>query len=698
MAVISKIRNQSGLLIAVIGVAMGLFVLSDLLGTGAGLFQQQETNVAEIRGKKISFQEFEAKVQKEIGGENFDETAREQVRQRVWNVLLQEKIMFQEYEELGLSVSPEELYNSIKNTGPNSIMSQYFTNPQTGQIYEQFRDPRTGGLSSQNVINYVRQVLESDQAETWLPVERAIKLDRLSNKYYNLIKKGLNPSVLEINDELNSRNQKVSFNYVVKNYTSIADDQVEVKDADLKKFYNNHKEEERFTQKETSRGIEYIVFAVTPSQNDVNSLKEELSDLSSKFQASEDDTLFVNDYADTPFNVRFYKSGQLPLEIDSVAFNGPQDTVYGPIADAGSFKLIKVIGEKVTSDSVKARHILIQMQNPADSTKLKAKADSIKKAINGGVDFALVAATESADKPSAEKGGDLDWFTEGRMVKPFNDACFNGKVGDMPIVKTQFGYHIIEIQEKTKETRKVLAAIIDREIRPSKNTYDNVFNTASSFSINNNNYEAFKTAGAEYGIQTAGYIRENDKALGNLETPRPLIRWAYEASKGDVSEPFEMEDKFVVASLTNIREKGILPLDEIEDLIRVEVLNEKKAEFIKSQVTGKTDLNSIASTLGESVQLADNVSFSDYTIPGIGPEGAILGTLITLQPNHISEPIEGKRGVYIIQLNSLNQMQEAVAEVVTSDLNRGLQSRVDFETFNSLKENANIVDNRGKFY
>ena len=251
MAVISKIRNQSGLLIAVIGVAMGLFVLSDLLGTGAGLFQQQETNVAEIRGKKISFQEFEAKVQKEIGGENFDETAREQVRQRVWNVLLQEKIMFQEYEELGLSVSPEELYNSIKNTGPNSIMSQYFTNPQTGQIYEQFRDPRTGGLSSQNVINYVRQVLESDQAETWLPVERAIKLDRLSNKYYNLIKKGLNPSVLEINDELNSRNQKVSFNYVVKNYTSIADDQVEVKDADLKKFYNNHKEEERFTQKET---------------------------------------------------------------------------------------------------------------------------------------------------------------------------------------------------------------------------------------------------------------------------------------------------------------------------------------------------------------------------------------------------------------------------------------------------------------
>jgi peptidyl-prolyl cis-trans isomerase D len=141
-----------------------------------------------------------------------------------------------------------------------------------------------------------------------------------------------------------------------------------------------------------------------------------------------------------------------------------------------------------------------------------------------------------------------------------------------------------------------------------------------------------------------------------------------------------------------------LPLDEIEDLIRVEVLNEKKAEFIKSQVTGKTDLNSIASTLGESVQLADNVSFSDYTIPGIGPEGAILGTLITLQPNQISDPIEGKRGVYIIQLNSLNQMQEAVAEVVTSDLNRGLQSRVDFETFNSLKENANIVDNRGKFY
>lgn len=698
MAVISNIRNRSGLLITVIGVAMGLFVLSDLLGTGAGLFQQQDTDVAEIRGKKISFQEFEAMVQKEIAGENLDEAAREQVRQRVWNMLLQERIMYQEYNELGLSVSPEELYYSIKNTGRNSIINQYFTNPQTGQIYEQFRDPMTGGLSSQKVINYIRQVLESDQAESWLPVERAIKLDRLSNKYYNLIKKGINPSTLEISDELNARNQKFSFNYVVKNYTSIPDDQVEVNDADLKKYYNQHQEEERFMQKETSRGIKFVVFDVNPSERDINSLKEELTDLMPKFKQSEDDTLFVNDYAETPFNVRYYKKGQLPASIDSMAYNGPIDTVYGPISDEGTFKLFKIIGEKTSSDSVKARHILLQLQNPDDSLKLKARADSIKNAIQGGADFAQIAFSMSADKVSAEKGGDLDWFTEGRMVKPFNDACFNGKAGEMPVVKTQFGYHIIEILEKTPENRKILVAIIDREIRPSKNTFDKVFNDASSFSINNNTQEQFEEQGKAKGIQQAGYIREDDKVLANLETPRPLIRWAYESDKGAVSEPFEMEDKFVVACLTNIREAGVLPFDEVQDLIRTEVLNKKKAEFIINQINGKNNLNEIATTLSEKVQLAENVSFSDFNVAGIGPEGTLLGTLVTLQPNQTSQPIEGKRGVYVIQLNALNQVETTNAEMLADELNRGYESRVDFETFNALKEHAKIVDNRAKFY
>ena len=698
MAVIGKIRNKSGLLIAVIGIAMGLFVLGDLLGSGQGLFQQQETNVAEIKGKKISYMEFEGMVQKEIGSQNLDEAAREQVRQRVWNLLLQEKIMFEEYNSLGLSVSPEELFYAIKNTGPNSIMTQYFTNPQTGQVFEQFRDPVTGGLNSQRVINYIRQVLESDQAESWIPVERAVKMDRLESKYYNLIKAGLNPSTLQVNNQVADRNSVVSFNYVVKNYASIDDAEVEVKESDLKKFFSEHREEERFVQKESSRGIDYITFPVYPSENDVRAIEEELKDLKADFQKADDDTLFVNDYADTPFNVGYVKQSQLPVGFDSVMFFGPKDTVYGPYKENGFYNLTKVLREKISSDSVKARHILLATQNPADSNLLKDQLDSLRTAIQNGEDFGAVARKMSGDKASAQQDGDLGWFTEGRMVKPFNDACFNGEVGDMPIVVTQFGVHLIEITEKTKPTRKIQIATINREIRPSKATFDMVFNEASSFSINNNNLEAFRSAGSKYSIQTAGYIRENDKSLNNLPSPRPLIRWVYASEKGAVSEPFEMDDMFVVACLTSIRPEGLLPFEEVKDMIRAEVLNQKKADYIKAQIKESDDLNQIASILGESIQNVEEVSFGAFSIPGIGPEAELLGTVFTLQPNEVSDPIAGQRGVYVVQLSKLNQKQDFTAEMVTNDLQRGYQSRVDFETFNALKDYAKIKDNRAKFY
>lgn len=697
MAVISKIRNRSALLITVIGVAMGLFVLGDLLGSGSGLFQQQETNIAEIRGKKISFQEFEAMVQKEIGSETVDERGREQVRQRVWDILLQENIMFEEYDELGLSVSPEELFEQVKMSSRNSIMAQYFTNPQTGQIYEQFRDPVTGGLNTTNVLSYIKQVLQSDQAESWLPVERAIKIDRLSRKYSNLIRKGLEPTPTAVQKELTTRSKKVTFQWVGINYASVEDSEVEVSDSDLKKYYNEHKDEERFQQKETTRGIEYLVFNVEPTAKDVASLREEMLDLKSDFATADNDTTFVNDYADTPFNIRFFRKGQLPEEIDSLAFEVEKDTVFGPFEDNNFFKLSKVIGSKISSDSARARHILLEVTE-GDTAATLALADSLKQVIKANNNFAQLALQYSIDKASAEKGGDLDWFTEGRMVKPFNDAVFEGEEGDMPIVTSQFGVHLIEIQEKTKEVEKVLVATVNREIRPSKNTYDAVFNEASKFSINNNTVEKFRTEGGNMGIQTAAYIKEGDKTLGRLESPRPLIRWAYEAEKGNVSEPFEMDQKFVVAALTNIRPEGTLPFDEVKEQILTDVLNKKKAEYLISQIEGQNSLEQIANTWNSEVKSASEVTFANFTIGGMGPEGAVIGTLFSIEPNVVSQPIEGNRGVYVVKVINVVEDNLLTAENVEADLTRSYVSRVDFETFNALKEKANIEDNRAKFY
>ena len=697
MAVIGKIRSQSGLLIAVIGIAMGLFVLGDLLGTGSGLVNQAETDVAEIRGNMVSYVEFEGKVQKEIGTQTFDDQATEQVRNRVWNMLLQENIMYKEYNELGLSVSPEELYNQIKNSGPNSIMSQYFTDPQTGQIYDQFRDQATGGINSQQVLNYIRQVLDGDNAEAWLPVEQAIKMDRLSAKYYNLIKKGLSPSSFEVSEEVAARGKRVNFNYVAKYYSSIADDEVEVTDADLKKYYTKHKDEDKYQQKETTRGIEYIEYAVVPSAEDVNLMLEDFNDLKVEFIEAENDTTFVNDNADTPFNVRYFRKGQLPTSVDSVLYFATNDTVLGPVEDAGFYNLYKKLGSKVSSDSVNARHILIQIAND-DSASAKSRVDSIKSVILAQNNFELMAAQFSVDQGSAKNGGSLDWFTEGRMVKPFNDACFNGVAGDMVIVRSQFGYHLIEILEKTKEVEKTLIAIVNRELRPGKDTYDKAYNDASAFSINNNTQELFKTTGASLNIQQAAYIKENDKNLNTIDSPRPIIRWVYSAERGSVSDPFELDNRFIVACLTNIREEGLLPFEEVKEQMRAEVLNEKKAEKAMELVKGAADLNAVASAWEEQIQNVGDLQFSSFSIAGIGPEGNVLGSVFSLEPNEVSAPIQGDRGVFVLQVTKYTDQASATNEQVLADLERGYQGRVDFEVFNALKEHAKIVDNRAKFY
>src|SRR5690606_23014815 len=222
--------------------------------------------------------------------------------------------------------------------------------------------------------------------------------------------------------------------------------------------------------------------------------------------------------------------------------------------------------------------------------------------------------------------------------------CFNGNVGDMVVVTSQFGVHLIEILDKTKEVKKVLVATVNREIRPSKATFDKVFNEASAFSINNNTLETFRSQGAQYGIQQAPSFKENDKVLGAFDSPRELIRWAYAAEKGAVSEPFEMGDQFVVACLTNIKPAGILPLDEVKDQIQAEVIKEKKAEMLISQIDGKTQLPDVATTWGEQVKKVNELTFGSFSIPGIGPEGDVTGVAFSLNQGEVSKPIIGKRG------------------------------------------------------
>lgn len=698
MAVISKIRQKSILLLIVLGVALLGFILGSDFISGRGNNGQPEQFIAEVDGKDIHGRSFSNLVEEQI--EMYKENAqvstvpdqvRDQIRDQVWNDMIQEQVLIAKAKEAGVDVTGEEFVEGmIKGANPHPSIRQNFTNPQTGEY------------NAANVLNMINN-LENDETgediRRWEIFEDGVRKDQIKTKYFNLLKKGMYVTTLQANHDATSKNQKASISYVGKRYTTIKDDEVEIAEADIQKYYNEHKSDARFQQKEATRSIDYVVFDVIPTSSDTELIVNTLKSLKKQFKDTKDDTLFVSSYGSTGGgNIRYYTKHTVPANLDTVIFQASVGEVLGPIMDEadGKLKLIKVIETKEAPDSVKASHILIRINN-GDTTMAQAKADSLQNLLKQGADFTQLALQNSEDQGSAANGGDLGWFQEGQMIKPFNDASFNGKTGDIVQVMSNYGIHIINITDQTESVEKRLVANIDKQIIPTRSTTETAYNQANAFSLNNAG-ETFVEKGNEMGLRIADGIKETDKTVRGLGESRDLVRWIYEAERGNVSEPIELEDKFVVARLSNIKPKGTLTLEQVKEEIEAEVLKEKKAEKIMAMLSGGNDLQAASSAWGSPVETAQNVSFSAYSVPGLGAEKKVIGATFALSEGSVSKPIKGEFGVYLVKVDGLTKTETQDVSFNKKSLARAYASRVDYQAFNVLKEKANIKDNRSKFF
>ena len=277
MAAIGTIRKQSGLLIVLIGMAMVLFLLGDFFSQGTNFLTGESQDVGVIGGDAISLQDFEIRVQESIdqqyGAEGANEEARKTLRTRVWQQMIMERTLEPEYNQLGLSVSADELLDNVKNIQPGSILYQYFTDPQSGQVIEQFRDPQTGGLNSARVLQAIQNLINSENARDWLPIENAIKQDVLQSKYISLLSKGLIISGVEADQIFEERQRVVSVSYVVKEYSAIDDSEIDVTEADYQSYFNEHSEEARFAVEEEARTVRIVEFAVNATEEDIEEIR-----------------------------------------------------------------------------------------------------------------------------------------------------------------------------------------------------------------------------------------------------------------------------------------------------------------------------------------------------------------------------------------------------------------------------------------
>ena len=717
MSVLEKIRSRTGLLVGIIGLALIIFVLESLLGSGGALFSSDDTLVGKIAGDKIDYTTFNNKVnevtnQWQQGNPNasLDDKTKEQITESVWAQMINERVVKNQFKKLGISISSEELFD-LMLVNPHQTVMQQFTDPQTGQINENFRRP-DGSFD----IAKLRQIvagMPADQQKSWKQLEKQVMDVRTAEKYNTLIKKAIYVTSAEAKDAFISQNKQINASFVMKRYATVSDATIKISDGDLKAYYNAHQNDYKVT--EPTRKIEYVSFDVMPSKLDYEELQKDAQRIAEEFKTrsiKEDSAYIAQESEGGQVSISNYGKKNMIIT-DSTVFTSPKGTVFGPYTEGTFLKIYKLSNVKSVADSAKVRHILIGFQNPKtqqqrDPALAKRMADSIFVLLKAKqVNFDTLVKTLSDDLGSVDKGGDYGWFDENKgFVDGFKNAGLDGTVGNLSIVPTQFGYHIIEVLNvaKTRHNSYTVAQI-SKLIAPSAETTQEYYKKASDFAGQNKTTEAFNKS-VEVGKlnkRILENIKENDKQFaGGLDDAKILVQWIYKSKKGDVSDAIEFKDRFVVANIVGVKEKGIAPLEEVKYDVTARTIRNKKAEMFitefKSKAGASKSTQDIASKMGLVAEQADGLNFASYNVASMGREDALIGAASAIKAGSISKPTKGDNGVFMVAVASVNEAPlPKDFKAKQKEIEQANSYRVDGELYDALKEKANIEDHRGKF-
>lgn len=697
------LRNRAGLIVTVIGIAIVAFLLGDVVRTGAPFWASTQNQVGSVNGESISYPDFNVQVeqasamfQQQMGGGSLTPQMKNYAVQQVWNQFVTKEILKQEVEKIGLSVGKDELNALVNGPNPSYQIVQAFTNPQTGQFDKAQLNMFLSRLKSEGTPEMQQQ---------WEMLLEGVRDERMGTKYTNLLNNSIYVTSLEANDDYIQRNKLANFKYVLLDYSSIKDADIKLTDADYKEYYDENKN--AFKNPEETRAIEYVLVDGRPNQRDTAATLAVVQKLKADLAASTNDSLFASVNSDTKYPYTYLKKGQVSPALDSVLFNAPVGATVGPFLSNGVYEIAKIKDATFSPDSVKASHILLNPTAEGGVDKAKAKADSIKNLIAKGEAFGPLAIQFSQDEGSKANGGDLGTFGRGRMVPEFDKAVFEGKTGDVLIVNSQFGVHIVKIEKQVGNSKVVKAAIVDKAISSGKETIDAAYAKANSFfsALDKDNFKAVAT---KQGLKdaTAKRVTAMDNTLDGNEVPRELLRWAFEAKKGDVTDKvYETDHTFIVARLADIQPKGILPLEAIKADIETPVRNLVKARQLKEKaenaLKGASSIDQVGQKLGKSPIQVENIVLANPVIPGVALENAVVGTVFGLQPNKPSTAIKGNQGVYVVQVNGFVNPKNQVATEIKAQQKQLIASKAQRSwnsIFKALQDKAKIDDNRIRFF
>jgi len=708
MAALQKIRSKAGLLIGVIAVALLAFIFpwNEL----TSFLNKQRDKAFVVNGEVVSTGSYIKRIndfenfQKMISGQSsLDENTTAQIREYVYQQMVKEMMLDEQAGKLGLAVSDEELRDMTVGTNISPVLRQMplFVDPQTGQFSQQALSQFLNFVNTDIKTIPLQETEQRAQLQNmkdmWFTIQNLMKYQRLEEKYNMLLSNAIIVNDIEAKANADASKATSDIAYVINKYSSIPDSAVTVTDKEIQKLYNDRKN--NFKNRENLRRITYFTKQITPSESDYASVEKEINEAREKLINTTNPALVVTDYSEVPYHDVFFSEKNLSPEEANFAKNASIGDVEGPIRDGEAYRLYKLIDRTSAPDSAKLKMIVIP--EGIDKVAANNRADSIINVIKGGKDFVLVAN----ELMPQSNGGEIGWVTEPQLAsagKEFIDAAFNSSIGEVKKLNLQGQIQIIKVEDKTKPVTKYKLALIQMPVVVSDQTLAGIDNELNEFVAQNSNGKNFITAANEKGYNLAQDVLISGSLpnLAQISGSRQVINWAFNEEVGSVKK-FDLSDYKIIAKIDSKVDAGLLPLADVTEPLKAELIRDKKAEKMIADLKAKnlSTLEAYATAVDGKVDTVKFVTFNTPNIMGIGRETALNVYAEVGALNKLEGPVKGDNGVLVVNvLSRIDQSAEANADMYKQTTSNQNMYRMMSQTMEALKEKMNIEDNRVKFF
>jgi peptidyl-prolyl cis-trans isomerase D len=712
MATLEKIRSKAALLVIIVGLALFAFIIGDFLRSGSTFFNQQKENIAVVEGQTIKIQEFQQKVEERLNmikarnaGASIDEDQTNQIRQALLNEWINRILLEKETKKVSFAIGKEELTDLImgKNVSPMIQQMPDFQNPETGRFDQNTLLRFLQSIEADDYSNYPEEVIPQiiEAKKNWLEIEKQVAEQQLQSKITAFLSAALVPNSLDAEAAYEENKVSVDFDYVSQTYASVPDDAVSVTDAEIAQLY---KERKSTFKQEEAVVLDYIAVNILPSEQDYQNVLTKMEAIKTRLSESDNPGNVVTETSETPYLNAYVSYNQLSAELKTFVDHASIADIDGPVLNNKIYNLHKLEGETFAPDSIMLNVIALPI---LEEKELKHLSDSLIEVIKGGTTFAEVVSSLTGQRSD----GSLGWQTESTLTKQadakFKEDAFAAKLNEPLVVQSAFGNFLVQVVEKTVPVKKYKIATVQIAVTPSQETKTKLYNELNQYISANRTLETFKSSASEagYNIQSNIEIGKSQLNIAGIQNTRQVIQWAFKNKKGSISDIYECQNQeyFMVAVVESILKEGFRPLASVSDILKRELINEKKAEKIIADLKTKnlSDLAQYAEALNSTQQSVKFVTFATPRISGIGSEPILNVEAPLAATGQISGPYKGNNGVYVISVTDKKESEQAydaTAQKQTMQMQNSYRMYQLFQSNQVLKDNAKIEDNFNRFF